>query len=221
MTRPIIFDSGEFYHLYNRGTDKRDIFVTNGDYDRFIALLYLCNQTKRIELTKSGVDDALDSPRDKQLVSIVAYCLMPNHFHILLQEKTKNGISLFMQKVTTAYTMYFNRKYQRSGGLFEGTFKARHANEDTYLKYLMAYIHLNPIKLIDRHWKENGIQDQKRAEEYLDSYQYSSYLDYCGEVRQECKIIDTSVLPEYFESPQDFRASITEWLSYKPMSEEV
>lgn len=221
MTRTFIFGLEEFYHVYNRGTDKRKIFLAKGDYARFVALLYLCNQARRIELTKSGIADAFNVVRDEQLVSIVAYCLMPNHFHLLLREKAEGGISLFMQKLTTAYTMYFNRKYGRSGGLFESTFKARHASEDTYLKYLIAYIHLNPVKLIDHKWKENGIQDPVRAEEYLDNYRYSSYLDYSGKIRSENKIINTRALPEYFESPKDFKASVTEWLNYKSLQEEV
>ncbi len=80
----------------------------------------------------------LSLPRGNQLVSIGAYCLMSNHLHLLLREEEESGISLFMQKVSTAYTMYFNRKYKRTGSLFAGRFKAQHAGNDNYLKYLLG-----------------------------------------------------------------------------------
>ena len=88
---------------------------------------------------------------------------MPNHFHILVKEKIENGISKFMGKLTTGYSMYFNKRYDRTGSLFQGVFKSVHADSDEYLKYLFAYIHLNPIKLINPEWKENGIKDKNRA----------------------------------------------------------
>jgi len=110
-----------------------------------------------LSLQGSTLYDLKKINRGEQLVNIVTYCLMSNHFHLLIYEKTEGGISKFMQKVTTAYTMYFNKSKQRTGALFQGKFKAKHASiNDNYLKYLVAYIHLNPIKLIDAQWKENG-----------------------------------------------------------------
>lgn len=110
--------------------------------------------------------------------------------------------------------MYFNKKYDRTGALFEGRFKAQHVDEDEYLKYLFSYIHLNPIKLIDARWKENGIKDREGAKKYLKSYKYSSYLDYLGENREETKILSKESFPEYFKDT-DFKDYINFWLDFK------
>jgi putative transposase len=222
MGRGLSFAQGEFYHVYNRGTDKRRVFCDNYDYQRFLGLLYLCNQDKRIELTRSGIAGVFDMVRiGEPLVSIAAYCLMPNHFHLLIKEINVGGVSLFMQKLTTAHTMHFNKRRARPGALFESSFKARHVDNDIYLKYLIAYMHLNPIKLIDPQWKERGIRDLSEAQMYLESYTYSSYLDYSGIKRPEQAIIDTSALPAYFDSSIDFQMSVTEWLKYSIPPEEV
>ena len=145
MTRKIEFSVDEYYHLYNRGTDKRKIFTTSGEYSRFLILLYLCNSNTSVDVgdyVRQGLtlSEIYGKEKGKELVSIGTYCLMPNHFHILIREKIKGGISLFMQKLQTAYTMYFNKKHERNGSLFQGTFKAEHITKDTYLKYLFAYI---------------------------------------------------------------------------------
>lgn len=120
-----------------------------------------------------------------------------------------------MQKLLTGYTMYFNKRHERTGALFQGKFKAIHANSDPYLKYLISYIHLNPVKLIGPKWKENGIANQKRAENYLGKYSYSSYLDYLGQNRVEKKIIKIDSLPDYFETPKNFKTNLEEFLNFK------
>ena len=141
---------------------------------------------------------------------------MPNHFHLLVRERTEGGIARFMQKLLTGYTMYFNTINERSGALFQGKYKAEHVDNDRYLKYLIAYIHLNPIQLIEPRWKEVGLKNRARAEQYLNHYRYSSFLDYCGtEKRAEQRILNLEALPEYFVSPNDFRTSVTEWLGFK------
>jgi len=140
---------------------------------------------------------------------------MPNHIHLLVREKEEQGISKFMQKLMTGYTMYFNKRHERTGALFQGKFKATHANEDRYLKYLTSYIHLNPIKLIEPTWKETGIRNRKSAEKYLSNYRYSSYPDYLGISRVESMILNKEALPDYFRTRQGLEADIADWLSYK------
>lgn len=218
MTRSFAFAPDEFYHVYNRGTEKRNIFSSRADYDRFLVLLYLCNQTAVVHLQLQGRTlKGLSGKREgKPLVEIVAYCLMPNHFHLLLREVEEGGISKFMQKVMTGYTMYFNKKNNRNGSLFQGKFKATHVADDRYLRYLISYIHLNPIKLIEPKWKETGIEDKTRAERYLETYTYSSCLDYLGKERPENMILTREALPEYFSSEADFKNFVTEWLTYAP-----
>lgn len=158
----------------------------------------------------------LSLDRGDTLVDLIAYCLMPNHFHLLVREHTEGGISRFMQKLTTAYTMYFNTRYERTGALFQGKYKAEHAHEDRYLKYLISYIHLNPVKLIEPNWKENGIKNLRKAREFLETYHYSSFQDFSGLERPESCIVSPSTLPKYFETPQSFKANVTEWLEYQP-----
>ena len=222
MSRSIVFSQDEFYHLYNRGTEKRIIFSAKADYERFIALLYLCNDTQNVHLNdrpSSNLAERLLLERVSPLLNIGAYCLMPNHFHLIVQERGDNGISRFMQKIITGYTMYFNKRYERTGALFQGKSKATHANQDEYLKYLISYIHLNPIKIIDSQWKEEGIKDKKRAENFLDQYLYSSYLDYCGKTRPERKVINKDVLPQYFSSVNNFKTTTRDWLTSTPKVE--
>ena len=158
--------------------------------------------------------DPYDFDRGDTLVHVGAYCLMPNHFHLLLREKTEGGIPMFMKKLATAYSMYFNTKYKRTGGLFEGVFMAQHINRDEYLKYLYAYIHLNPVKIIDPLWRENGIQDRVEAQNYLNNYGYSSFIDYKSEIRPEAKILSREAFPEYFMTATDFNDFVDEWLSF-------
>ncbi|MBI5045917.1 MAG: transposase [Candidatus Niyogibacteria bacterium] len=215
MNRKIEFSIGEFYHLYNRGNNKGKIFLNDNDKVRFLNLLFLCNDTKSIvfrDIPKSAIYNK--KRRANTLVDIGGYCLMPNHFHLLVHEKEENGISLFMQKLLTAYSLYFNKKHNRTGKLFEGVFGAAHADDDGYLKYLFAYIHLNPIKLIEPHWKETGIVDIARAEKFLHDYKYASYLDYIGDARPEATIINKDAFPEYFENQKEFRDHLKDWLNY-------
>lgn len=215
MSRKMTFSPHEWYHLYNRGTEKRDIFQSEKDYDRFLRLLYLCNGSIHADLKLQGetLYDAREVPRGETLVDISAYCLMPNHFHLLIREKeAKGGISRFMQKLTTGYTMYFNKRHERNGALFQGVFKSRHVDSDRYLKYLISYIHLNPVKLIDPTWKENGIAHREAAASFLKKYRYSSYMDFAGEQRLENIVLNQTALPQYFDQPRDFESSLTEWL---------
>ena len=215
MNRKFNFSIGEFYHVYNRGTEKRLIFLDKSDYQRFEKLLYLCNSENGIVFRDIPVGEIYEYDRGDTIVGIGAYCLMPNHFHLLLYEKKEGGISAFMQKVLTAYSTYFNKKYERSGSLFEGVFKATHADTDEYLKYLFSYIHLNPVKIIEPKWKENGIANRRVAKKYLAGYSHSSYHDYMGVEREEGKILNKEAFPQYFVEFKDFSQFIDEWLSFK------
>ncbi len=217
--RNLKFSVEEYYHLYNRGVDRRKIFMDNRDYERFITNLYLANSNKKFEMSKHQDEHwsfakALLEDRKENIVSIGAYCLMPNHFHLLIREETDGGISKFMQKLTTAYTMYFNKKYHRAGSLFEGTFKAANLDSDNYLKYLFAYIHLNPIGIIDSGWKNKKIVDRKKAEEFVKSYTYSSFLDYVDKERAERVILNREIFPKYFENAFEFDDMIKEWINF-------
>lgn len=214
--RKTVFVPGEYYHIYNRGNSKQKIFLSKKDYQRFIALLYGTNTTERFnffDLQKAG--GVFLKEIEEKLVSVGAYCLMPNHFHLLVTPLSEDGLSKFMQKLSTAYSMYFNETHKRTGGLFEGKFKSKHMETDKQLKYNFSYIHLNPVKLIDSKWKENGIKNMRATLEYLDAYPYSSFLDYTDNNRLQKKILELSDFPNYFPFKDSFRKEIFEWLNYK------
>jgi len=216
MERKFKFSIDEFYHLYNRGIERRTIFLDLKDKERFINLLFLCNGSKPLVFKDIPQGLPLGKVnRGEPLVAIGAYCLMPNHFHILVSEIIENGISKFIWKLLTAYSMYFNKKYKRTGRLFEGTFRAEYVDKDEYLEYLFAYIHLNPIKLIDPKWRENGVSNMIESKQFLKDYRYSSYSDYIGESRPETTILNKSAFPEYFESSKEFEDYVADWLNYK------
>lgn len=213
--RKVNLVSGEYYHLFNRGNSKQKIFHDNEDYFRFMSLLFACNSFNNFRADAfSKKESPYDFERGKQIISIGSYCLMPNHFHILITQTEEKGISKFIQKLTTAYVMYYNKKYKRTGGLFEGKFKSEHTKDDRYLKYLFSYIHLNPIKLIQKNWKEIGIKNKKDTLEYLQNYKYSSYLDFLGIKRIQNKIIKVESFPKYFPNKKSFEGEIFEWLGY-------
>ena len=217
MIRKIKFSEGEYYHIYNRGVDKREIFMDKNDHERFVLLLEYANLFEAVNIRNilNQLNQGLPSVnRGETLVDIGAWCLMPNHFHLLVREKNDAGLSKFLSKLQTGYSMYFNKRHDRSGALFQGSFKAEHVDKDEYLKYLYSYIHLNPIKLIQSDWKDNGIYDLERAELYLEEYSYSSYLDYVGSDRKQKIILNKESFPEYFDNQTDFKKNIFEWLKF-------
>lgn len=216
-TRTISFSVGEFYHIYNRGTDSRDIFIDDADRRRFIKLLFVANGNKPFVFRDFPIGlPYVKFDRGETVTAIGAYCLMTNHFHLLLKETAEGGITNFMSKVLTSYSSYFNKKYGRTGRLFEGTFKAKHLDTDEYLKYIFSYIHLNPIKLIDSNWRENGITNRDNAKQFLGKYVYSTYLDYIGIDRIESLILNKEAFPGYFTELNEFEKFIDEWLMFKP-----
>ena len=180
---PIELD--EWYHCYNRGVDKRRVFEAPRDYERFLLLLYLCNASERLHvsdlynrsLEKVFGNQSLAKERGESIVEIGAYSLMPNHFHMALKEIKEGGISLFMQKVMTGYTMYFNTKNDRTGALFAGTFKAKHVDDDRYFKKLLSYIHMNAAELVEPEWRR-GVGRISGVKKFLMSYRYASLPDF-------------------------------------------
>lgn len=215
MQRPLVFSEGEFYHIYNRGVDKRIIFLDEHDCRRFVRLLYAANSTRSLVFRTIEHKAFADIDRDKPLVAIGAYVLMPNHFHILIKEIALGGISAFMEKLLTAYSSYFNKRHGRSGRLFQNTFQARHVDNDDYLKYLFAYIHLNPLSAKHPHWKTSDSRDLHALQEYIEKYLHSSFLDYTGTHREENLILAREAFPEYFSSPHSFRDFTRDWIAVR------
>lgn len=162
------FATGEYYHVYNRGTDKRDIVVDTHDSHRFVRSMIAFNLEDPIGSLhqQSFNTSSLSTPgtkSQKPLVEIVAYCLNPNHYHILLSPLVEHGVSDFIQKLGGGFTRYFNERYERSGVLFQGAFKARHITNNHDLLRMSAYVNLNDkvhqlstrsTKLVRSSWAE-------------------------------------------------------------------
>ncbi len=174
--RKITFTNNEVYHVYNRGVDKRNTFLIEKDHLRFMKSV-----------------DQFKNDKNNMFVEILAYCLMPNHFHLLIKQKSENGISIFMHKLGTGYTKYFNKKYNRSGSLFESTFKAKHVKNEEYYKHVSKYIHLNPSSLI----KQLPANEHKL---FLINYRWSSLYDY---IINSSSLISLEIL-KLFKNSNDY-----------------
>lgn len=170
------YQTGEYYHVYNRGVDKRVVFSHPSDYKRFLFTLKEFNSFGQSQNTfrDLALSERNCISHHESLVEVVAYCLMPNHFHLVLKQLVDSGISEFTRKLGIGYTHYFNQKYDRSGVLFQGRTKSKYVNSQEYYQYLIEYVYLNPIDLIESGWKENGIKDKERVIQFLDNYSWAS-----------------------------------------------
>ena len=144
--RNIELATGEFYHIFNHGVEDRFITADNHDSDRFVQSMLAFNNKESIgsiyELSQSN-KESLKKTSGKPLVNIIAYCLNPNHFHLILEQVDKNGISLFMKRLCGGYSYYFNNMHKRKGTLFRGPYKAKHIPDNDYILHLSSYVNLN------------------------------------------------------------------------------
>ncbi len=213
---------GETYHIYNRGAHKQPIFTNKDDYFRFSLLLHLANSKTSFEMRpilkkyqgRSSVSIFEEEKVEDRLVEIFAYCLMPNHFHLVLRQKEENGIALFMKKLSTAYSMYFNTKYEHSGVLFQGRFKSSHIGSEEYFRYIFSYVHLNPLDIFEPGWKVSGIKDKKRTKKFLEEYPYSSFSDYPSSTRPERLILSPEPAAEFLKTQNDLEEFLA-WQQYQ------
>lgn len=184
------FIENGYYHLYNRGVEKRNIFLDQQDYAVFLHYL---KQYLDPTLSVKGSDPHSLSAE----IELLSFCLMPNHFHFLAKQNKKNSITQLMRAVCTNYVMYFNKKYNRVGGLFQGKYKGILIETDVYLLHLSRYIHLNP-----------GSDPRL--------YSYSSYTYYLG--WRNATWIKTEEILAYFKTAQ--RTSLKDCLSYESFVED-
>jgi len=223
------FVVGSYVHVYNRGNRKTKIVRIATDRWRFLqairffndshsSLNILRNITRANRWLKPGFNQPVSRglaksvfelgwpknwPKKDPLVKILCYCLMPNHFHLLLKEIQEGGISKFMQKLGTGYTNYFNLKHQETGRIFQGPYKAKLVNEEMYLKYLSVYIQvINVLELFPGGFSA-AVKDLKNALKFVESYPFSSYADYIG--TRKSLIIEKDILGKVFSNPKDYK----------------
>jgi len=164
--------AGGYYHIYNRGVNKRIIFKDQKDYSTFLSYLktYLTPPpTADLQGLTLQVSPSKIPNNYFQEIELLAYCLMPNHFHLLVKQNSEHAISQFTKSITMKYVQYFNAKHKRVGPLFQGRYKAIHVENEYYLTYLSKYIHRNPLDLPV--FRKNKLKK-------LESYKYSSYPNY-------------------------------------------
>lgn len=218
MSRAFSFAPNEYYHIYHRGVEGREVFLDDRDYRRFLTTLFLANSG--IPLHRSDLhytdEKIFANEKETSLVNIGAYALMPNHFHILIHEHSAGGISKFMHKLMTAYAMYFNERYAHIGPIFAGRFRASHVEHNNYLKYLYAYIHLNPLSLKYPKWKTTGRHPTHEWEEFLAEYTYSSLPDYIDPMqkRPQSHILTPEAFPQYFENGSEMLHDLRGWVEF-------
>lgn len=195
----VIFANDEIYHVFNRGVEKRRIFLEKADFIRFIeTILYYQIKSppvrfsfkNRLNIIKHQADETL-------LVEIICFCLMPNHFHLLIKQLCEGGISLFLNKVSNSYAKYFNTKYKRIGPLFQGFFKAVHVSDERQLLQVSRYIHRNPVS-------SYLVRDLK-------DYLFSSYRQY---INLENGFCSDKIIKDQFNSAKEYEQFVLDQNDY-------
>jgi REP element-mobilizing transposase RayT len=193
--RKIKFANNEYYHIYNRGVDKRDIFCCNENYVKFLINIRELNNKSTYE--KRARDKKELSSKTLELssflslpkfVDIICYCLNRNHYHLILKQLIDKGIEKFMHKLNTSYTNYFNQKYDRSGSLFQGRYKAIHIDTNEYLLWLSGYVNGNA-------------KIHKIAK--TDNYKWCSYQDYLN--KRSGSLCNKEIILDQFKNAEEYK----------------
>ncbi len=213
----------ELYHTLNRGVDKRIIFLDDADRKRFVYGLTIFNDTRPAENSEyfysraTGSVESIDlrgryePKKRKRLVDIHGWCLMGNHYHLLLSEVADVGITRFLMKLNVGYAKYFNKRHERVGTLFQGRTKKILIDSDAHFLHILHYIHLNPLDFLKgaESWRGLELKNRAAAVKHLDAYKWSSFRDYCGK-RNFPHIVNTDLFGDVFG---DYRKTIKNYLA--------
>lgn len=240
--KPRQFAKGEIYHIVIRRMGEEELFLDVDDHYRGIFCIYEFNTTKSITIRerrraraqfkksltelyrgsppvtmiKTGEVMVMKDERDL-LIEVLAFCLMPNHLHLLLRELKEGGISKFMLKLESGYAAYFKRKYgvKMRGHFFQDRFQCVHVKTEEQLITVFIYIHTNPIALIEPHWKERGIKDPERAIKFLEEeYRWSSLFDYIGK-KNFPSVTQRDFLLKILGGAEGAKKAVEDWVRYK------
>lgn len=188
------YAANEYYHIYSRGVAKQVVFKDDEDYRVFLSLF------KRYLSRQPGLNPRHGIyPHFEKRIELLAFCLMPTHIHLLIFQKDRTAITDFMRSLMTSYSMYFNKKYQRVGPVFQSRYRASRINHDDYLEHISRYIHLNP-----RDWE---------------TYAYSSLKYYQSKNKAEW-ILPKRIL-DLFPSVEQYLEFIRDYEGYKAMLDEI
>lgn len=212
--------SGHFYHIYSRTVLNVSEFKKKENASRLVQAFLLANSTqsgqafnylrndrnatlkKALEITKQG----------KKLVDVLCYAIMPDHYHLLLRQLIKNGITDFMRKCNTSIAKYVNIKNNRTGSLFESCFKSKYIDSNEYLLHLSLYIHLNPLDFIDnKNWRFNKLKDWRSKKEKLLNYPWSSLKNFLDDDYKDSILSGTKIISDQFSDNSNYESFLKEW----------
>ncbi len=205
--RKVVLANNEVYHVINRGVEEREVFLDRRDYTRFLnSFIYYqkANPPVRFSFRKRTPKERFSNLDN--LVEIICYCLMPNHFHFLLKQIKDDGISSFISRLTNSYTRYFNTRHKRMGHLFQGPFKAVRIETDEQLIHISRYVHLNPVVGF-------LVKDPK-------DYPYSSYLEYLGGGKGK-EVCQKELVLAQFSSPKKYEEFVLDQKDYARKLKEI
>lgn len=222
--RKIQFVPGEHYHIFNHGVDEKNVFINDFDFKRFLVCLVVFNDQKGSprELSRFVKNPNLllnkYSPDNRdRLVDIIAFTLLPTHYHLFVKEKAKNGISRFMHCLNKGYARHFNLKNNRRGALWQETFGAKHINSQAYFVHIFSYIHLNILDLYYPEWRTGKTKDWPSVAPKLISYPWSSYAYYRIGSSQipfiNLILTEPEWLGEYYPQREIFEKHLHSWSS--------
>lgn len=192
--RKVQFVNGEYYHIYNRGIEGREIFIDEEDYLKFLrSLKDFNNQSyyeERAQIVRKYGFKELSSffEKTEKVIELVALCLLPNHFHLILRQLVKKGVPKYLHKLGTSFTNFFNKKYERSGRLFQGPYKAIYIDNNDYLLWLSGYV--------------NGNSEIHKVEK-AKNYRWSSYKIFLGE-KPEIIPVKSEIVLKQFNSIKEY-----------------
>lgn len=193
------YSPDSYYHVYNRGVAKQNIFLDDQDYKTFLSYFKLYLTLPDLQGQSLQVSPSKKLKNYSQELKLLAYCLMPNHFHLFVFQKETNSMANFLRSLATKYSMYFNRKYKRVGHVFQGRYKAVMVTNESQFIYLSKYIHRNPLNTLP-------------AGTVLAGYKYSSYPNYLGRFHQDW--VDMNDILSYFSKQRQAE-------SYRKFVEEI
>ncbi len=214
--RKFEFVNGEYYHIYSRGVDKRQIFNDAFDYERFLESIYVFNDSHYVDkgdhfgkILKLAGHEIFSDEYDPW-VKIIAFTLMPNHYHFFVQQLKDDGISRFFHKLNMRHSQVYNKANNRSGALFESRFKAKHIGKQEYFDHILVYIHLNILDLSTHDWRDGFVKDWDGALKFMDAYQWSSHFIY-RQLNSELPLIQQETINEFFKTPEQYIESLQSW----------
>lgn len=215
--RKVVLATDEVYHLFNRGNFSQPIFLNAFDYRRFLKTLdfyrfspHLARLFQFLEFSQERKKEYLKniSKKGKLLVQIFSFCLMPNHFHLLVKQKDENGISKFMSQIQNSFTRYFNTKIRRQGFLFQGPFKAVRIETDEQLLHVSRYLHLNPYS-----------SHVVKSLDDLKTYPWSSLPDYLGE--RKYPFLNKEPVTSFFKNQKEYQKFVFNQADYQRNLEKI